>query len=106
MTPTPQMKEKRVLRKVKSELLSKDARSLRSGNVSELFDDNLDRKVVAQKSTKIIGGHAMAIRDFNKAKTGKYAKLYDHCKSQIFLITYIPNLYSFYSHNDERIRPE
>jgi len=29
------------------------------------------------KKTKIIGGHAMAIRDFSKSRQGKHAKLYD-----------------------------
>lgn len=31
-----------------------------------------------RKTTRIISGHAMAIRDFKKTKTGKVAKLNDH----------------------------
>ena len=47
---------------------------------------------MGDKLTKIIGGHAMAIRDFNKTKKnhgGKYAKLYDHCKLRLSLFVLI-----------------
>ena len=58
-------------------------RKTKSGLVdtSSVLGDSPSRRTVTRKSTrttKIIGGHAMAVRDFSKNNQGQFAKLNDH----------------------------
>lgn len=51
-----------------------------SGNSSRRSNRKIGKTQKDSKKTKIIGGHAMAIRDNIKSRQGKQAKLNDHCK--------------------------
>jgi hypothetical protein len=53
--------------------------SVPAGNTTPIRS-SLTKPRKSLKTTRTIDGHAMAIRDLRRTKTGKYAKLNDHGK--------------------------
>ena len=90
-------KDKELIRKVRSELhtvsLKKSiakkssTRNSKTGSLMSRNTSTIAFKIEDKKKTKVIGGHAMAVRDFSKSKKhGKYAKLNNVCKCLIHIL--------------------
>lgn len=91
MDPYSPSKDHDLIRKVRSELhtvsLKKSTskksstRNSKAGSLKSRNTSSFATKKEEKKKTKVIGGHAMAVRDFSKSKRhGKFAKLNNVCK--------------------------